>query len=289
MSGRRAQALGSRRRRRGRSPRLRSSPPSSTKCETSPPSPRRRTPKTKPATNAAMNMLPPRAAAAAAARRAVAAVRRCSQLASIDPRRSASRSAPTPKMPREQPCPDDAVPDFVGHETDGAAVRRAFSLRLREAEGDEEERNAPARVVEAALDVEALADPRGHPHRSPPALSERGIGARDHHRQDQRLQKGDPGEHRGAREGAPTTIVSGRPMPSRRAGMPSSPRRAPSEMRDASENSTSVRVASASNLTAGCRSGRSTMPSHGPRINPAAVKKIAGVSGLCWSALDPAA
>ena len=60
-------------------------------------------------------------------------------------------------------------------------------------------------------------------------------------------------------------------------------------MRDASEKSTSVRVASASSLTGSLRSGRSTMPSHGPRISPAAVKKIAGVTGLRASAFEPAA
>ncbi len=88
---------------------------------------------------------------------------------------------------------------------------------------------------------------------------------------------------------APATIVNGRPMPSRRTGTPSSPRRAPSEMRDASEKSTRVRVASASSLTGSLRSDRSMTPSQGPRISPAAVKKMAGVTGLRASFFEPAA
>ena len=76
----------------------------------------------------------------------------------------------------------------------------------------------------------------------------------------------------------PAAIVSGRPIPSRRAGTANSLRRAGNEIREASAKRTSVSVASASSLTGSPPICRSIRPSTGPASRPAEVKKIAGVT-----------
>ena len=76
----------------------------------------------------------------------------------------------------------------------------------------------------------------------------------------------------------PATIVSGRPIPSKRAGTANSRRRAGNEMREASANKTSVSVASASSFTGSPLIRRSLTPSTGPASRPADVKKIADVT-----------
>ncbi len=73
----------------------------------------------------------------------------------------------------------------------------------------------------------------------------------------------------------PAAIVSGRPSPSRRSGTANSRRSARSEMRDASANSTSVSVISASSFTCSPRTSSSSTPSPGPTSTPAVVKNIA--------------
>jgi hypothetical protein len=74
---------------------------------------------------------------------------------------------------------------------------------------------------------------------------------------------------------APATIVSGRPMPSRRSGTADSWRSARNEIRDASANSTSVSVISASSFTCSPPTRRSSNSSTGPTSRPAVVKNIA--------------
>ena len=76
----------------------------------------------------------------------------------------------------------------------------------------------------------------------------------------------------------PAAIVSGRPIPSRRAGTANSLRRAGKEIRDASAKRTSVSVASATSFTASPPMCRSIRPSIGPASSPVDVKKIAGVT-----------
>ena len=61
------------------------------------------------------------------------------------------------RSPGEHPG-QDAVADLLEHDLGGRAVSDRTILRVRNRERDEEERHADA-VVQAALDVEALADP----------------------------------------------------------------------------------------------------------------------------------
>ena len=80
---------------------------------------------------------------------------------------------------------------------------------------------------------------------------------------------------------APSAIVSGSPIPSRRTGTPTSRRSCPRSMREASQNSTSASVASASVRTVALELSRSISPStSGPTSNPTATKTIAGVTGV---------
>jgi hypothetical protein len=73
---------------------------------------------------------------------------------------------------------------------------------------------------------------------------------------------------------APATIVSGRPIPSSRSGTATSRRSSRTEIPDASANSTSVSVISASSFTCSPWMSRSTSPST-PTSSPAVVKNIA--------------
>ena len=77
---------------------------------------------------------------------------------------------------------------------------------------------------------------------------------------------------------APAAIVSGRPRPSSRSGTAYSRRRARTEIREASANSTRVRVISATSFTSSLPTERSSRPSTGPASRPAAVKNIAAVT-----------
>jgi hypothetical protein len=74
---------------------------------------------------------------------------------------------------------------------------------------------------------------------------------------------------------APAMIVSGRPIPSRRSGTANSWCSARREIRDASANSTSVSVISASSFTCSPCTCSSSSPSTGPTSRPAVVKNIA--------------
>jgi hypothetical protein len=76
----------------------------------------------------------------------------------------------------------------------------------------------------------------------------------------------------------PATIVSGRPIPSRRAGTANSRCSAGNEIREASAKRTSVSVASASSFTGSPPMRRSIRPSRGSASRPAEVKKIAAVT-----------
>ena len=80
---------------------------------------------------------------------------------------------------------------------------------------------------------------------------------------------------------APSTIVSGSPIPSRRAGTAYSLRNVRRLMRDASAKSTTVSVASASSFTDSLAGGTSTSPSaRAPTMRPTPTKTIAGVSDV---------
>ena len=78
----------------------------------------------------------------------------------------------------------------------------------------------------------------------------------------------------------PSAMVSGSPMPSRRSGTLTSPRRWRRSTREASQKSTSARVASASVRTAPLVLSRSIPSStFGPTSRPTATNTIAGVIG----------
>ena len=75
----------------------------------------------------------------------------------------------------------------------------------------------------------------------------------------------------------PAAIVSGSPIPRRRAGTAYPSRSARRSIRAASENSTSASAASASNRNDPASGDSSTQPRPSvPTIRPAAVKAIAG-------------
>ena len=89
---------------------------------------------------------------------------------------------------------------------------------------------------------------------------------------------------------APSAIVSGSPIPSRRTGTPTSRRSCPRSMREASQNSTSASVASASVRTVALELSRSIPSStSGPTSSPTATNTIAGVTGVPDSRRETAA
>ena len=102
-------------------------------------------------------MLPPSPIAIPAASIAVAAVRICSQCGSTRGR--------APRSERQRPqhaggdAADEPVADLLEHQVRCGARRHRAFVPLGDRERDEEQRHADA-VVEAALDVEALPDPR---------------------------------------------------------------------------------------------------------------------------------
>src|SRR4051812_14975835 len=89
---------------------------------------------------------------------------------------------------------------------------------------------------------------------------------------------------------APSPIVSGSPIPSSRTGTPASRRSSRRSMLEASENSTSASVASASVRTVSLEDSTSTSPStRGPMSTPTATNTIAGVTGVPYSRREIAA
>ena len=88
----------------------------------------------------------------------------------------------------------------------------------------------------------------------------------------------------------PATIVSGKPIPNKRAGTEYSRRNARKSIRDASVNSTTTSVASASVLTASWSSVRCSQPSPSvPNTNPATTNTIGAVIDVPCSRRDSAA
>ena len=89
---------------------------------------------------------------------------------------------------------------------------------------------------------------------------------------------------------APSAMVSGSPIPSRRTGTPTAWRSCPRSMREASQNRTSASVASASVCTVALELLMSiTSRTSGPTSNPIATKTIAGVTGVPDSSREVAA
>ena len=107
--------------------------------------------------------------------------------------RRASRSASAPRMPAATPA-DEAVADLLQHEVHRSVRRQGSLVRFGEGERDEEERDADS-VVQAALDVEPLPDPRRDPLVGDDRLAERRVGAGEHDREHERLDQADAGQH----------------------------------------------------------------------------------------------
>ena len=125
---------------------------------------------------------------------------------------------------------------------------------LGEREHDEEQRHTDA-VVEAALDVQPLADAR----RQSLVRDHGGIRGGQDHSKDKRLGQIQSAEAGGG-ESRSQEDVSGSPIPSSRRGSVYSVRSRRRSRRDASEKSTSVRVASASSFTVSLDGERSIQP-----------------------------
>ena len=96
---------------------------------------------------------------------------------------------------------DDPEADLLEQERRGAATLRDLGLDVGHRDRREQQRHADP-VVEPALDVQPLADPRRDARLGDDRLPERGVGRREHHRQDHRLLDGQRAEDRRRREGA---------------------------------------------------------------------------------------
>jgi hypothetical protein len=117
----------------------------------------------------------------------VPTVRICTHAGSINPRRSPNRSNTAPRAPATTP-PRTPYPICSTTSSTAPDVRDRARLRLGDREGDEEHRHADP-VVEAALDVEALADSGGQAPVGHDRLAERGVGRSEHDREHSRLRQ----------------------------------------------------------------------------------------------------
>ena len=148
-------------------------------------------------------------------------------------------------------------------------------------EGDEEERDADP-VVEAGLDVQALTDPYRQSLRRDDGLAERGVGRGEDDRDEERL-----GPRRGRRAATsattkPARIVSGSPIPSRRAGMlQRTPQSREVDARRVGEEDDGEGGLGEDLDLESRRASGSTRPSAStPTTSPAAVKTIGAVIGV---------
>ena len=150
------------------------------------------TPNRNPAVKAAMKMLPPSPVAIPAA----SSCRRHRQ--DLQPVRLHGQATRDPERERAQDAgrhaSDEAVADLLQHEVHGGVRRHSPLVPFGEGKRDEEERDADS-VVQAALDVETLPDPRRDPLVGDDRLAERRVGAGEHDREHERLDQADAGQH----------------------------------------------------------------------------------------------
>ena len=217
-------------------------------CPTSPPVRRRRAPKTKPPTNAAMKPEPPIGSAIPKASPAPASGTICSQEPPTwrmpagdnddargrdagEPLRPGSRSrsarAPAEPQPRRRSLPTRPARSPARSRT--TARRSRHSGRSR--------RSSPCRTRLGSLISVTTAWPSAASVGARITASSSASGHEE-------LGKHDEGERR-----IQPRASAGRPIPSRRSGTESSPRSARTSIREASANRTSASVASASSLT----------------------------------------
>jgi hypothetical protein len=124
---------------------------------------------------------------------------RCGNGEDLEPRRL--DPAPRPGDPQRERADharhdstDDPVADLLEHELDRGMAGQRSLLGLGETDRDEEQRDTEP-VVEAALDVEPLSDPRGDPFVGHHGLPQRRVRARDHHCQDERFDEAHTRKH----------------------------------------------------------------------------------------------
>ena len=191
-----------------------------------------------------------------------------------------------------EPADDTAehpVADLLEQQRGGTAAIGDLRFHVGRRDGREQQRDADA-VVEPALHVESLADPPRDARLGHDRLPERGIGRRQDHGQDDGFLDGQLTEDPSRRERAER---DGQRQPDRRADAPAPPtsrRRCPRSIRDASQNSTSASVASASVRTVALELSRSIPSStSGPTSSPTATNTIAGVTGVPVSRRETAA
>ena len=113
--------------------------------------------------------------------------------------------------------PSDAVADLLEQQRAGAAAAGDLGLDVGDRDGREQQRHADP-VVEPALDVEPLADPLRHARLGDDRLPQRGVGRRQHDRQDHGLLDASARRRSRPPPRRPSAIVSGSPMPSSRTG-----------------------------------------------------------------------
>ena len=156
--------------------------------------------KVMPATNAAMKPDPPSAAGCAVGERRAGArdhlpprARDQVSAAGVDDDRRDHEPAYDPA--------DNPVADLLEQQRRGAAALRDLRFHVGHRHGREQQRHADP-VVEPALDVEPLADPAGDARLGDDRLPQRGVGRRQHDRQDHCLLDAQPVEDDGRRDGA---------------------------------------------------------------------------------------
>ena len=135
-----------------------------------------------------MNPDPSSALAIPYASAAPAAGITCRQAGAISSRRPACVTIAAIRQPGDDPA-EHAVADLLEQQRDGAAAAGDLGFDVGDRDRGEQQRHADA-VVEAALDVEALADPLRHARLGHDRLPERGVGRRQHDREDHRLLDG---------------------------------------------------------------------------------------------------
>ena len=89
--------------------------------------------------------------------------------------------------PARERSEDDPVPDLLRDDLRGVTVPDRALLGLGDRERDEEQGHADA-VVEAALDIEALADPDGQASGGHDGLTEGGVSGREDDGEHERLR-----------------------------------------------------------------------------------------------------
>ena len=92
---------------------------------------------------------------------------------------------------------EEAEADLLHHEADSGRGAELAGLRLRDREHDEEQRHADA-VVQTALDVQTLANPRRQPRQRDDGLPECSIGGGEDHGEEQSLGPRERPEEHGA-------------------------------------------------------------------------------------------